>query len=288
VEGSEGYGGEQAGAPLALGDVVATTFRTLGAHAGPLTMLAAAIVVPTTVVTVLLQVAQYQVTRGMSPAAPEAALASLAFVLASLAVALVSWMVGVVVHGAMLHLTLETLQGRAATTREALRAALPRFLPLLLTTFLVGIITVLGSMLCIAPGYVAMVWLAVAAPACFAERIGPIAAIQRSIELTEGHRLTVFLFYLVMTVTFGTLLCCVISPSMVTAFQQAQESLQSGRPADAAQDPLTPMALVSDVLGMGLQIVTMALFSIAPAVMYARLRGLRDGVDAKTVAQVFA
>lgn len=281
-------GGEQPATPLAVGDVLATTFRTIGAHAGPIAMLTSAIVVPTTLVTIALQVAQYQLVRGAPAGSMEEALGSIVFGLGSLLVALVSWVVGVIVHGAMLHLTLETMQGRAATPQQALRAAMPRFLSLLGTTFLVGILTFVGSMLCIAPGFIAMTWLAVAAPACFAERIGPIDAMQRSIELTEGHRLAVFLAYFVLIVTFGTLLCCVVSPAMVSAVQQAQESIESGRPADALQDPLTPMALVSDVLGMALQIVMMAVLSIAPAVMYARLRGLRDGVDAKAVAQVFA
>lgn len=271
--------------PLMLTDVIATTFRTMGAHAGRIVLLTSAIAIPTTVLTVAVQAVQYYLFRDAALGSREAMMGPLVSLGGTIPILLLSWLAGVVVQGAILHLTLEALQGRTATLRAALDAVRPRYFALLGVTFLVALITMIGVMFCFAPGVIAMVFLAVAVPACFSEGIGPLDSLKRSVELTEGHRLPIFFIYLVLTLGVGTLFCCVMSPAMFSVFQQAQESARSG--LMPVQNPLAPLALLSDVLSMGLQIVMMGFMTTLVAVMYTRLRGLRDNVDAHKVAQVF-
>ncbi len=271
--------------PLSVGDVMATTSRTLGVHLNEVFLLTSAIAIPSTFLGIAIQFAQYYAATSAPLGSVESAMRSLVVSLGSIPLVIVSWLAAVVVQGAILHLTLESLEGRTATLRESLRAVRPRYFALVFTTLLVGIITVIGIFLCIIPGFIALTFLAIAAPVCFRESLGPIDSLQRSIELTEGHRWAVFAIYLLLVVGFGTLLCCAISPSLVPLVQQTQESIQHG--AMSAQNPLTPMSLLSSFLSMCLQIVMSAFSTIIPGVIYARLRGLRDNVDAQKVAQVF-
>lgn len=271
--------------PLSVGDVIATTSRTLGTHAKVIFLLTSALVIPSTLLGIAIQWLQYYAATSAPPGSMEAATRSLWVSLSTLPVVIITWLAAVVVHGAILHITLESLQGRSATLRESLRAMRPRYFALVFTMFLVGIITGIGIFLCIVPGFIALTFLAIALPVCFRENLGPIDSLQRSIELTEGHRWTIFVIYLLITVGFGTLMCCVLSPSMVSLFQQTQESMQRG--TVFVQDPLTPMSLFSNFLSMCLQTVISAFSTIIPCVIYARLRGLRDNVDAQKLAQVF-
>lgn len=276
---------EYAPVPLTITEVFATTFRTMGAHAGRIVLLTSAVVIPTTVLTVAIQAIQYYFFGGAALGSREAIMGPLVTLAGMIPIALLSWLAGIVVQGAILHFTLETLQGRTATFREALDAVRPRYLALLGVSFLVALITMVGVMLCFVPGFIAMVLLSAAIPACFSEHIGPLASLKRSVELTEGRRLTLFFIYVVLVVGLGTLFCCVMSPAMVSAYQQAQDAAQRG--LAAAQNPLAPLSLLSNLLSMGLQVVIMGFMSTLVAVLYTRLRGLRDNIDAHRVAQVF-
>lgn len=279
-------GSGQPQTPLALGDVLSTAFRTIGASPGPLFGLAAAVIVPTALGNVALQVVQYFVVGSDVPPTATSALVSLAFSLMTLLLVIVSAIAGTIVQGALFHVAIESLLGRRATTGEAVRVGLSRFLPLFAANLLIGLAVGVGTFLCLVPGLVAWTWLAVAAPACVYERIGPIDALQRSIDLTEGHRVTILLVWLLVGSAASALFCCVLTPAMMSAFEQVQQSSLSGVAPVAS--PLAPGALISDALSTLLQIGFLPLLYALHSVMYVRLRGLREGVDASAVARVFA
>ncbi|MDQ3035054.1 MAG: hypothetical protein M3Y87_21785 [Myxococcota bacterium] len=283
----EDWGSAATGTPLEVGDVLATTFRTIGANAGPVFGLTAAVVIPSTLVGIALQVVQHYALRDLiaggtlDPSA--AAIGALVIGFGTLVITILSALATIALQGALTHLTIESLLGRGATAGEAVRASLGRLLPLIGTAFLAGLISMIGIFLCIVPGVIAWVWLVVAVPVCFAERLGPLDALQRSVELTEGHRLTIFLVGLVLTVALTAITMCVISPAMVVAFQQA---LDRGGAATALEDPLAPLQLLTAALSAIVQTFGIAVLSVMPAVVFVRLRGL-GGVDAKAVARVF-
>src|SRR5690606_34737874 len=100
---------------------------------------------------------------------------------------------GAWVQGAMTRVAVDRVRGRSLGTRDALMATLPRYPAMLGASFLFVLATGLGSMLCLVPGVIAYLWLVVALPAAACEEIGPTQALGRSIDLTEGARLTIFL-----------------------------------------------------------------------------------------------
>lgn len=270
------------GTPLELGDLLATTFRTIGASAGAYVGLAAAVTLPSAAIGLVLQIVQYELTQGMPyfTDVTDVLAATGAFGIASIVVAIVAFAAGAWVQGAMTRVAVDRVRGRSLGTRDALMATLPRYPAMLGASFLFVLATGLGSMLCLVPGVIAYLWLVVALPAAACEEIGPTQALGRSIDLTEGARLTIFLACLVVGVAFLALSMCIVSPMMFQAFQSPDLA--------ALQNPLAPTQLVSTAFGTVLQLAWMVGITVMNAVIYAKLRGLRDEVDAESVAEVFA
>jgi hypothetical protein len=87
----------------------------------------------------------------------------------------------------------------------AVQAALPKFLPVFLTSLLVQILISLGLFFLIVPGVFLAVMLMVSTIACILEDRSPVEALKRSRELTGGNRwrllgLVLILFILTMAV----------------------------------------------------------------------------------------
>ena len=87
----------------------------------------------------------------------------------------------------------------------AVQAALPKFLPVFLTSLLVQILISLGMSFLIVPGVFLAVMLMVSTIACILEDRSPVEALKRSRELTRGNRwrllgLVLILFILVIGV----------------------------------------------------------------------------------------
>jgi hypothetical protein len=282
---TDGYR-EGTGAPLEIGGVLQEAFRSIGANAASFVGIATLVVVPATLlnlgVSVAARASQGDMVLSSDPAVQLAQLGSqLAVTLPMLLVsAFLMSAAFAVAQGAIMHGTVEHLVGRRASLGESGRAALRRFFALFGTSLIVALITSVGMMMCLVPGILAAVWLAVALPACMVERLGPIASLQRSVELTEGNRGTIFVVLLILGVSVVGLSMCIVGP--FTLF-----SMQGLTPGELP-DPLSPAQLIMQVLNMGVSVVWIVVFSATNAVMYARLRGLRDGVDAQSMAQVFA
>jgi uncharacterized membrane protein len=70
----------------------------------------------------------------------------------------------------------------------AVQAALPKFVPVFLTSLLVGIFVFLGLIVLVVPGVFLAVMLMVSTVACILEDRPPVEALKRSRELTRGNR----------------------------------------------------------------------------------------------------
>lgn len=75
---------------------------------------------------------------------------------------------------------------------RSLSLAVRRLFSLVVASLLSGLCIVLGSMLCLVPGLIVMAGLAVVAPVVMVEKAGPLEALNRSWELTEGYRWPIF------------------------------------------------------------------------------------------------
>jgi hypothetical protein len=82
----------------------------------------------------------------------------------------------------------QDLRGQKLRLGESIKRGLRRFFALIGTWICMALLCMIGFVLLIVPGFIAMVATAVAVPVCVVERLGPIASIQRSRRLTKGHR----------------------------------------------------------------------------------------------------
>jgi hypothetical protein len=96
--------------------------------------------------------------------------------------------------------------------REAFKRALTRLFPFVIVYLLVSLSVVFGTLLLIIPGVFLAILFALALPVAVLEDRGVIESLSRSVELTAGHRLNIFLSGLLlamMVVAFSCLTGCI-------------------------------------------------------------------------------
>jgi len=165
----------------------------------------------------------------------------------------------VVLYGAF-----QAMRGERVNLAESMRAGLRRFLPVIGVTIVVTLLGVLGLIAFVVPGLICFTKWFVAIPACVVEQRGMFASLERSGELTRGHRWKVFSLIL--------LWFCVDA----TADQMlglVSTSVGDGIPAFAAH------VIWSGAWG--------AIYAIAAVVTYHDLRAAKEGVDLEQIAAVF-
>lgn len=286
--GGGGGGGAPIPGTLDVGDVLSTTFRTMGAALVPILGCALSVVLPTAVVTFVLRVAMYLVIQNMDHATPDQAMMGLALALpvyfVFIFVLLATQAVG---QGGIVYSVAEQLSGRTPTIGQAFRVGLSRAFWVFLTTFLATIAVFIGMLFCVVPGVVVGIFLCVAAPVCIVEKLGPIDSLQRSVTLTEGNRLTIFLVFLAVMVGWFVIAMCIIAPVQLLVVGGAAAVGGAGG-VQAMQDPLSLGSIIGEIINIPVTLFATMAGSTLVAVIYARLRGLRDGVDAQAIASVFS
>ena len=167
--------------------------------------------------------------------------------------------VGMFCQAIVLHGAFQGMRGRPVSLVESLQTVLRRFFPILGLIALVSFCAVLGLMLLIIPGLIALTVWFVAMPACVVEKLGPFQSVARSARLTGGHRWKVFGLMLPISVADY-----VVSPVL----------------------DLMP-ALVADIASLIWSAVYYAFYAIAVIVAYHDLRVAKEGVDIEQIAAVF-
>ena len=145
------------------------------------------------------------------------------------------------------------------------------------TAWLTNLIVGLGVLCFIVPGLLASIWFCVAIPAAVAEGVRARDAMQRSSALTEGHRGTAF----ALNIAYGLLLLLTIVLTIAPGVWLGFSAEESGQPLSEA------VLVLTTVLPTAVQALVVAYGSALFTVFYARLRGVKDGVDADELARVF-
>jgi hypothetical protein len=180
----------------------------------------------------------------------------------SVAATLLGLVLGLVVAGALTHGVIQSLDGRPVRLGGLLGTGFRKMWRILLVSLGVGIVTMLGFLLLIVPGLVAMSALYLAVPAAVVEPVDAGKAMSRSWNLTRGHRLTLFLLLLLFGILGGGVGGFVAGLGL------------AGSPALVAS-------------GQALSIVLQGLTLAAPAVAYHDLRVAKEGVDTAQLLRVF-
>lgn len=155
-------------------------------------------------------------------------------------------------EAAVTFVVVEHLAGRKVEIGHGLHVTFGRFLPITGTALLVTASVGFGAIFAFVPGIILACMMFVAVPACVVEGVGPFAAIGRSLKLTKGRLMPVFL---VLATWLGIAV-------------------------------LTSLGGFVGVDWIG-EILRTMLFAVMGAVVYVRLRGIRDGIDAVSMASVF-
>jgi hypothetical protein len=158
----------------------------------------------------------------------------------------------------------QDVSGRPFSIGQSIGAALrqsPAFIALVL---LIWIYATFAALLLVVPAIIVFCMYVVAFPACVVERIGPIKAMSRSAFLTKGNRWRIFGLSIVLYLGGALISQLIVLLAKLT-----------GGPIFS----LAVSALVGGTVG-GFSAVTIA-------VLYAKLRTAREGVDIDHIAAVF-
>ena len=211
--------------------------------------------------------------------------------------------------GALAFATIESLAGRSPTWFGALRKALGQLSSILGAQFLVGLAVVAAAL----PGILLGVGLAMgigwrgeatigllaipvmaipaifvvlmfcmSVPAVVGEQLSATQALARSAKITKGNRGAIFLIYLLAALAVGGLTVLVSCPLFIV--QSGGIDITTGMVEESG----TAILLIVQIVSLLADSLTVMLFATLAAVIYARLVGVRDSVDAEKIAAVFS
>lgn len=185
-----------------------------------------------------------------------------------------------ILQAVIVHTVIAQLNGKRVSGPEALRTATSFILPLLGLGIVQGFATVFGFMFFVIPGLILAVMWAVTAPSMVVEKCGVFSSLQRSRDLTRGHRWSIvglFLIYLVLSMIIGAVFGVV---SVAAGVGSAMVSAGAGNEFTASRVFVT---LFSALIN-GAQYV---LASAGIASVYYELRMTKEGVAPDQTASVF-
>jgi hypothetical protein len=233
-----------------VGEVLGQTFSVYFANFLPFVVLTAIALLP------LFVVEGYGVAAKTIPGSP-ASLIPLLLVLVAAAVC------PYLATGAITYGVFQQMRGKDTSIGDCLSRGLSSLLLILGLSVWQGLLIGLGLIACVVPGIMLATRWAVSLPAAVTERTGISESMSRSTYLTDGLRWDVFCVLFVLGVLSGgsTLLV-----TLATATNPMLHLLLSG---------------VANLLVVGLS-------ATGSAVMYYRLRDLKESIDVDQVASVFA
>lgn len=129
---------------------------------------------------------------------------------------------------------------------------------------------VVGSGLCVVPGLVVLVWFFAAGEACVLERLGPVAALKRSVRLARRHEMRV--------VGMGLLLV-LLHITFLLSFSFGCDKL-----LPYATDDVILQSLLQEGLRHLITAVLVPFFSVAWVLLYYDIRIREEGFDLEVLA----
>ncbi|MFO1056733.1 MAG: hypothetical protein U1E53_07160 [Dongiaceae bacterium] len=238
------------GGRLRVGDTLALALALLGRHFPVI----AGLVLPAAALCTLL-------TR--LPAAQAARADSGLFVPILGAQLLLSLLLCSLTQALIAHAAVQAMRGHRVRIGETMAATVPRFVPIVLVSVLAGVLAGLATLLLVIPGVIAFVMLFVAQPVCVVERLGADASVSRSAALTKGNRWRIFA------------LCAIVFVIPAAAADLASLLLRDGA------------FVVLIAVDMLFNAALLALYGLVSAVVYYKLRVVKEGVDIEQIAAVF-
>jgi hypothetical protein len=165
----------------------------------------------------------------------------------------------------VLYSAFQEMRGQPVSLIQSFQVGLRRFFPIIGLAICASLLTMLATALFIVPGVIVFLMLFVATPVCVVERLGPFRSMERSAQLTQGHRWKVL----------GMLLLMLLPAVVVIGVFETIEELAGAGVVVTAVCELTWNAIV----GAGYAILVIA--------TYHDLRVVKEGIDTEQIAAVF-
>ena len=177
-----------------------------------------------------------------------------------------------VLQAAIIAGTVSDMNGQPVSVFEALRTGLRSFLPLLGLSIVFGVCVGFACLLLVVPGIMLAIAWCVAVPAFVVEQTGVFGSFGRSADLTRGNRWQIFALVLLFAVI------SIIVQVVLGVFGGIASFATIGHFPILTRVVIFPLiAVVKSLLG-----------ATGAAVLYVELRRIRDGVEPKGLAALFA
>jgi uncharacterized membrane protein len=162
-----------------------------------------AMMLPSIIVSVIVQVASGVIVDILDESV--AAFAAMGF---NLILQVISYVVQMFILGGMAATAIKAVRGQPVSYGDVFSGG-RYFGAMLVSSILVGIATTLGALLCIVPGVILYLGLGLYSFAVVDEGLSGVDSVKRSWELTQGHKLNLFLFWLIsiLVAIAGALAC---------------------------------------------------------------------------------
>jgi len=163
------------------------------------------------------------------------------------------------------------MRGRHVSLSESLQVGLSRFFPIIGLAFLMSLLGMLAALALIFPAFIVFTMWFVAMPVCIVERLGPWASMQRSADLTKGHRWKIFGLWI--------LIILIVAVVMIVVGGIAGAAFAAGVRAIGGPIEIVFRLIWGALWG--------AFYAIMVVVTYHDLRVAKEGVDTYQIAAVF-
>lgn len=175
--------------------------------------------------------------------------------------------------GAITYAAVQTESGAQLTAGKALAAGFARLVPVLGTALLTGLAILGGFIMLIIPGVIAAIRLSAAPAVTVVERLGPVAALKRSWELTKPYGGQIFGAYFLVGI-LGRGAHWMAEKALIPNQNSDFEAILSGFKATL-------------YVGWAIDVVASALTAVLAANVYIVARRAKDGVDPAQLAATF-
>jgi len=185
-----------------------------------------------------------------------------------------------IMFGAFTLLAYDAKLGRSGRIGTYFGAAFKNLLPIVIMTLVAAIIIYIGLALFIVPGLWLMGVFCVIVPAIVVESAG-FGALGRSASLTKGYRWPIIGMWLVFAIIAGIFSMIIAAIIGVVVFTSISAT-------GGEFDISTGALVIFIVLSAALSALMYGLLSIPAALVYARLREIKEGISVDGMADVFS
>jgi hypothetical protein len=188
---------------------------------------------------------------------------------------------------AILHIISQDFVDRPTTLGDALRFAFSRFLPLLGTSILLGLVIVAGALMCLVPAIIFAVWYSFAPQIVVVENRSGMEALNRSKSLTEGFRWRIF-GVIVLLALIGGLLSSAVSYALglvYPGYDQVPVPKQAPWDTGYVLVPRYPGYYVHILVSQLVNILVQTYQAVCYTLMYFDLRIRKEGYDLEMLAR---